>query len=201
MSTEGLAPGLQLPGGRALLEPLTLDHSQGLLEAVDDPLLWRYMPAATPTTVDQMRAVTDAALTDPSAYPFAVIDRSSGRPCGSTRYLEINPANKALEIGWTWYSRRAQRTSINTECKLLLLGYAFENMGCIRVQLRCDLRNLASQAAIERIGGVKEGVFRRHRIMWDGYIRDSVFYSILDAEWPAVKQKLQDKLAGHATPR
>jgi RimJ/RimL family protein N-acetyltransferase len=113
---------------------------------------------------------------------------------GSTRYLDIRRENRGLEIGWTWLAAAVQRTAVNTECKYLLLRHAFETLGAIRVQLRTDLRNLRSQRAIERIGATREGVFRQERIMWDGYLRDSVFYSVIDCEWPAVKARLEARL-------
>jgi len=129
-------------------------------------------------------------------WPLVVVDRTTDTIVGSTRYLDIVPAHKAVEIGWTWLTPSVWRTSINTECKYLLLRHAFETAGAIRVCLKTDSRNLRSQAAIERIGGVREGVLRRHRILPDGYRRDSVYYSIIDEEWPAVKARLEAMLAG-----
>ncbi len=133
------------------------------------------------------------------AYPFAVIDRASGRAIGSTRYLCIEPPNLAVEIGWTWYGAAARRTSINTECKYLLMRHAFEAMwpeGANRVQWRTDARNERSRAAILRIGAQFEGVWRKHRVMHDGHVRDSAFYSVVRAEWPAVKARLEGMLRG-----
>jgi RimJ/RimL family protein N-acetyltransferase len=123
--------------------------------------------------------------------PFAIIDLVSQKAIGSTRFLDIQPANKGLEIGWTWLGQDYWRSVRNTECKYLLLSYAFEQQGAIRVQLKTDRRNQRSQLAIERIGGVKEGMLRQHMIMPDGYLRDSVYYSILDGEWPGVKKRLE----------
>jgi RimJ/RimL family protein N-acetyltransferase len=122
--------------------------------------------------------------------PFAVIHVPSGRAVGMTRYLNIDAENRALEIGGTWYGLAYQRTSVNTECKYLLLGYAFETLDCVRVQLKTDLRNERSQRAIERLGAVREGVLRNHMILPDGTLRHSVFYSILPEEWPSVRARL-----------
>lgn len=188
---------LQLPSGRARLEPLRADHAQALFDAGNDPDVWRYMPAGRPRTVADVDAFIRRALTAAAAgteLPFAIIDRTSGGPVGSTRFLEINPGNRSLEIGATWLARPAQRTSINTECKYLLLRHAFESLGMVRVQLKTDGRNLQSQAAIQRIGGVREGVLRRSRILSDGFIRDTVYFSILDHEWPQVRASLERRL-------
>lgn len=122
--------------------------------------------------------------------PFAILDRASGRAAGSTRYLEIRPEHRGLEIGWTWLGRAYRRTAVNTECKYLLLRHAFEVMGAVRVQLKTDARNLASQRAIERIGGVREGVLRRHMVLADGFVRDSVMFSVTDTEWPGARERL-----------
>lgn len=131
----------------------------------------------------------------PNAVPFAVIDRASGAVAGSTRYFDIRPADRGLEIGYTWYGEAYQRTTINTECKFLLLHHAFEGLGALRVQLRTDARNLRSQAAIARIGGVREGVLRSHMVMPDGYLRDTVVFSIIRSEWPEVERRLLEKLS------
>jgi len=124
--------------------------------------------------------------------PFTVIHLDSGRAIGATRYLNIRPQDRALEIGGTWYAVEFQRTAVNTECKYLLLKHAFEGLKCIRVQFKTDLRNERSQRALERIGAVKEGILRSHMITPDGYIRDSVFYSILASEWPLVRARLEE---------
>jgi RimJ/RimL family protein N-acetyltransferase len=123
--------------------------------------------------------------------PFTVFHQESGRIAGGTRYLDIQRRNRGLEIGGTWYGVEYQRTGVNTECKYLLLRHAFETLGCHRVQLKTDLRNVRSQTAIERIGGIKEGVLRENVVMPDGYLRSTVMYSILEQEWPAVKAHLE----------
>jgi len=127
--------------------------------------------------------------------PFVVIHLASGRVAGATRYLNIMPKDCGVEIGGTWYGLEFQRTAVNTECKYLLLKHAFETLGCIRVQLKTDSRNERSQKAIERIGAIKEGVLRNHMILPSGYIRHSVFYSILDSEWDGVKKRLEGLLS------
>ena len=132
-----------------------------------------------------------AAGTD---LPFAVIHLASGRVAGATRYMEIRPAHRGLEIGGTWYGMEFQHTAVNTECKYLLLRYAFETLGMIRVQFKADLRNERSRHAIERIGAKQEGILRNHYILPDGVIRDSVFYSIVESEWPGVKERLEQML-------
>jgi RimJ/RimL family protein N-acetyltransferase len=130
--------------------------------------------------------------------PFAILDAPSGRAIGSTRYLDIRPEHRGLEVGWTWLGPAFQRTAINTECKLMLLTHAFESMGAVRVQLKTDARNLQSQRAIERLGAVREGVLRRHMILWDGYVRDSVMFSISDLDWPEVRTRLQGMLSARS---
>jgi RimJ/RimL family protein N-acetyltransferase len=130
-----------------------------------------------------------------ATYPFAVIHLPTGRAVGSTSYLDIQPQNRALEIGGTWYAPPFQRTGVNTECKFLLLQHAFEQLGCLRVQFKTDLRNERSQRALERIGAMKEGLLRKNLTMPDGYQRSSVVYSILDDEWPAVRARLERMLS------
>jgi RimJ/RimL family protein N-acetyltransferase len=127
--------------------------------------------------------------------PFAIIDRATAGAIGSTRYLDISAHDRHVEIGWTWLGKNFWRTPLNTECKYLLLRHAFETLGCIRVSLKTDLRNERSQRAIERLGAVREGVWRRVVIMHDGYQRSSVFYSILDDEWQTVKANSQSRVS------
>lgn len=126
--------------------------------------------------------------------PFVAIHLASGHAAGATRYLNIMPNDRGLEVGGTWYGLDFQRTAVNTECKYLLLTHAFESLGCIRVQIKTDSLNLRSQKAIERIGAVKEGVLRNHMILPNGRIRHSVYYSILDSEWANVKKRLEEML-------
>lgn len=195
------APPLELPGGRARLEPLAPHHAVDLLTAAAEDAIWLYMPAARPRTDVDMGAMIHAALEargTGEAFPFAVIDRSRGRAVGSTRYLEIQPQNRALEIGWTWYGASARRTSINTECKYLLLRHAFERAwpgGAHRVQFKTDERNERSRNALLRIGAQFEGILRRHRVMHDGHVRSSAYFSVVREEWPSVKTRLESVLA------
>jgi RimJ/RimL family protein N-acetyltransferase len=185
-----------LIGSRAKLTPMESSHVAALYEAGRSPEIWPYMPMWIRTVDDMHRLVREAlrARERGSEFPFVIIDQETGRIAGSTRFLEITPTHRGIEIGWTWLSPDAWRSSINTECKYLLLRHCFEVLGAIRVQLKTDARNVRSQTAIERIGGVREGVLRHHRIMPDGYLRDSVYYSILVEEWPAVKARLEGYL-------
>jgi len=179
------------------LEPLSEAHVPYLTLAGQAESIWRYIPYGVIRTEEQMRMLVRELL-DRQAHktdvPFAVIHLETGRAIGSTRYLDIRPEHRGLEIGGTWYAPSYQRTAVNTECKYLLLRHAFETLGCIRVQFKADSRNERSLRALERIGAVKEGVLRRQVIMPDGYLRDSVYYSILDSEWPGVKARLEEKL-------
>jgi RimJ/RimL family protein N-acetyltransferase len=162
-----------------------------------DPGLWLWIPSSV-TTPAEMHAYVQAALqmqTDGSALPFAVIDRSFGTIVGSTRYGNIEKSHRRVEIGWTWIAGPWQRTIINTEAKYLLLKHAFEVLGCMRVELKTDSLNERSRAAILRVGAKEEGILRNHMLTQSGRIRDTVYYSILDSEWPAVKASLELKLA------
>ncbi len=186
-------------GGRIVrLEPLSKDHVSSLAKVGLEEKIWRYMRYGKVETVEQLAVWVGELLelqklgTD---LPFAVIHLASGEAVGCTRYLNIDPEERSLEIGGTWYGLDYQGTLVNTECKYLLMQHAFESLGCIRVWYKTDSRNLRSQRAIEKLGAVKEGVLRNHMILPDGYIRDSVVYSILPNEWPGVKQKLEARLA------
>jgi RimJ/RimL family protein N-acetyltransferase len=176
---------------------LGFQHADDLFRAGADPRIWLYMPTDPSGSTDAMRTwIADAlALRETgSQYPFAIVEVVSGQAVGSTRYLNISPHDRGLEIGWTWLAPRVQRTAVNTECKYLLLRHAFEDLGAIRVQLKTDSRNLVSQRAIERLGAAREGLLRKHMIVQHGHQRDTVMYSIIDAEWPQVKTRLEDKL-------
>jgi RimJ/RimL family protein N-acetyltransferase len=186
-----------LEGNWARLEPLTLEHAHSLFLVAQDEEIWRYMPAPTPKSVTDVEIWVREALEIQARglfLPFAIIDRSSGVAVGSTRFLDLSDHDRHVEIGWTWLGKNFWRTPLNTECKYLLLRHAFETLGCIRVSLKTDLRNERSQRAIERLGAVREGVWRRVVIMYNGYQRSSVFYSILDDEWSTVKANLEAKL-------
>ncbi len=182
------------------LEPLTSDHVDGLAQAAADGELWKLWFTSVPgpgTTNDYI----DEALRGQQAghmLPWAVRDLATGAIVGSTRYHDIVPAIDRVEIGWTWYAKSRQRSNVNTVCKLLLLGHAFDGLGCKVVGLRTDNFNFASQKAIEGLGAKKDGVIRHHLARRDGTVRDSVIYSILAAEWSDVKRHLELRLARHA---
>ena len=187
-----------LSGSHVRLEPLSMAHLADLTYSGRDPSLWQYMRYGLVNSEAKMRDFI-AYLLDHQAkgsdLPFATIHLRTGKAVGMTRFMDIQPENRALEIGGTWVSPAYQRTAVNTEAKFLMLRHAFEVMGIQRVQIKTDLRNLRSQRAIERLGAVREGVLRDHMILPDGTVRSSVYYSILAPEWPAVKQRLQDMLA------
>ena len=167
-------------------------HGEGLWEASRDPRVWRWLSIAQPVTRAELDAWLDDALraaATGSEIPLVTV--AGGRVVGSTRFLALRPEHRSLEIGWTWLGQDYQRTVVNTEAKLLLLAHAFEHLGCIRVEFKTDARNLRSQQALERIGAVREGVLRQHMIVQGGYRRDSVYFSVIDTEWPQVKQRLQ----------
>ena len=188
---------ITLTGRGVRLEPLSEAHVPDLTVAGADEGIWRYMVYGAMGGEEQMRAWVQEILDRQARgtdLPFAVVHLETGRAVGSTRYMDIQPGNRGLEIGGTWYGAAFQRTAVNTECKYLLLRHAFETRGTLRVQLKTDLRNTRSQKAIERIGAVREGVLRNHMLLPDGYVRSSVYYSILDSEWPAVKAQLEEKL-------
>ncbi len=187
-----------LEGTHARLEPLAPAHADGFHAAGGDPEIWRYLPRGPFRDVDDVRGWIAEALSaaaEGREVPFAIVARGPGCVAGSTRYLDIRPADRALEIGSTWIGAPWQRTALNTECKYLLLRHAFEDLGAVRVQLKTDARNLRSQAAIERLGALREGTLRKHMVVRDGYVRDSVFFSVTDHDWPGVKARLEAFLA------
>ena len=185
----------ELEGQCVRLVPISLDHLEGLWEAAKPDEIWTYM-ATTVRSREEMEQMIVSAIqkrekgTD---YTFVVINQDN-RIIGSTRYLDISQEHKSLEIGSTWYHPDVWRTRVNTECKYLLLRHAFESWQLRRVQLKTDSRNFRSQQAIERIGAVKEGTLRKDRIISGGYVRDTVFFSILQDEWGIVKKELARKL-------
>ena len=186
-----------LQGEHVRLEPMTEAHIPALAEIGINQPFWDFMVYGNINTEEDMRGwVLDilSRAEKRTDLPFVAVHLASGRVAGATRYLNIMPKDRGLEIGGTWYGLEFQRTPVNTECKYLLLSHAFETLGCIRVQLKTDLRNERSQKAIERIGAVKEGVLRNHMILPDGYYRYSVYYSILDTEWDEVKKRLEEMM-------
>ena len=187
-----------LAGSTVRLEPLELGHVPGLaLTSAGDEQVWRWLPTF-PADEGQLRTVVEVALAGCEAgtrVPFAIIQTGSGRVVGSSSYLDIDPANRHIEIGWTWLSRSVWRSSTNTEAKLLLLGHAFDRLGYERVALKTHHSNERSQEAIARLGAVREGTLRHHQLHRDGTWRDSVYFSILSAEWPEIRRRLQSRLA------
>jgi len=182
-----------LTGRYVQLVPLLRDHVPELAQVGSDPEIWKYMRYGVVDTEQKMSAWVEELLRlqrEGSDLPFTVVHRPSGRLAGATRFLNISQTNRSLEVGGTWYGIAFQRTVVNTEAKFLLLRYAFEELNCVRVQFKTDLRNVRSQRAIERLGAVREGVLRDHMILPDGSLRSSVIYSILPEEWLPVKTRL-----------
>ncbi len=187
-----------LVGAAVRLEPLTREHVPALEEVGLDPELWRWTLTQN-RTPDDMRRYVETALAEQRAgqsLPFATVERASGRVVGSTRFATIERAHRRVEIGWTWIARPWQRTAVNTEAKYLMLRHAFEVWGCVRVELKTNAKNERSRRAILRIGATEEGTLRKHYINADGTPRDSVYFSITDDEWPAVKRRLERMLGG-----
>jgi RimJ/RimL family protein N-acetyltransferase len=186
-----------LEGSHVRLEPLERAHFEGLCEVGLEPGLWHWTTTRV-TTREEMRHYVDEALAwraAGTAVPFATVERATGRVVGSTRFANIDREHRRAEIGWTWVSPPWQRTAVNTEAKLLMLAHAFDTWTCHRVELKTDALNETSRRAIGRLGAVEEGVLRHHMVVWDGRMRDTVYFSILAAEWPAVRAGLQDRLA------
>jgi RimJ/RimL family protein N-acetyltransferase len=187
-----------LVGSVVRLEPLAVHHIQGLFEVLGkDDEAWRWMLVATPQVVSDIATIVNGYISDRETgtrEPFAVIELKTGRVVGTTSYMDISKKDRSLEIGSTIYSREFWRTKVNTETKYLLLTHAFEERKCIRVSLKTDVLNTRSQNAILRLGASFEGKFRSHRIRTDGSLRDSMYYSIIQEEWPTVKPRLEAML-------
>ena len=182
-----------LEGTHVRLEPLDRRHADDLAEAASDPLIWRWLPVRVASREDLDQWIDDALTASAAGAEeaFAVVDRKTRRAVGSTRFMDIAPAHKGVEVGWTWYARSAWGGIVNPESKLLLLTHAFEDWGAIRLYLKTDSLNERSRSAITRLGAKHEGDLRNHRIRPDGTYRHSSYYSIVDTEWPAVKRSLQ----------
>lgn len=187
-------PPVDLAGRHARLVPLQPEHAPALAEAVRDGELWNlwFTFVAPP---EDMAADIERRLALPNSTPFTVIEVASGEPVGLTAYLNSDSTNRRLEIGSTWYRRRAQRTAINSECKRMLLAHAFEDLDCLAVEFRTHFFNRESRRAIERLGAKLDGVLRHHMRMRDGSLRDTCVYSIVASEWPAVRANLDAQLA------
>jgi len=185
-----------LEGRHVRLEPLAKAHLAGLAQVGLEEELWRWIPVPV-RTVEEIATYIQTALQEQErgvSLPFALIEKATGRAIGSTRYGNIDRTHRRVEIGWTWVARGWQRTAVNTEAKYLLLKHAFETLACIRVELKTDSLNEKSRAAILRIGAREEGIFRNHMITASGRIRHTVYFSIVDSEWPAVKARLESLL-------
>lgn len=185
-----------LEGEHVRLEPLSFDHLDGLCAVGLDESLWQWVPTPVRSR-DEMRDYIEIALADQGrgvSLPFATVHKASGQVIGSTRFANMDMNDRRVEIGWTWIGLPWQRTVVNTEAKYLMLQYAFETLECVRVELKTDVLNEPSRRAILRLGAKEEGIWRKHRYMWTGRFRDTVYYSILDSEWPSVKAGLQAKL-------
>ncbi len=193
----GFANSVALIGQQVSLVPLSQAHCAELIEAVKDGELWTLWYTSIPSP-DGMAAEIDRRLElhkKGTMTPFAVVEKSSGAAVGMTTYMNIDAGNRRVEIGSTWYRRRVQRSALNTECKLLLLAHAFEQMRCIAVEFRTHFFNRQSRAGIERLGAKLDGILRQHQIAGNGTLRDTCVYSIVDREWPAVKAHLTHELA------
>jgi RimJ/RimL family protein N-acetyltransferase len=185
-----------LEGRHVRLVPMTPEHVPALWEAGNDPALWR-LTMSQLASQDDMRAFVDAALgaqAAGTALPFVTTEAATGRVVGSTRFGNVETAHRRVEIGWTWIAAPWQRTAINTEAKFLMLRHAFESLGCVRVELKTDVLNERSRRAIVRIGGREEGILRKHQITDGGRIRDTVYFSIIDEEWPVARARLERML-------
>jgi RimJ/RimL family protein N-acetyltransferase len=196
MSSEMIVAPVTLEGRHVRLEPLSQEHQAGLSAIGLDEELWRWIPIPV-RSAEEMAAYIETALAEQArgvSLPFALIEKSSGRAIGCTRYGNIDRTHHRVEIGWTWVAREWQRTGVNTEAKYLLLRHAFETLGCMRVELKTDSLNEKSRAAILRIGAREEGTFRNHMITASGRIRHTVYFSILDSEWETVKARLQNMM-------
>lgn len=180
-----------LEGTVVRLEPLSQDHAQDLYNRGCEKAGWAYMPRGCFVDLADTRQWVEEALAATGQLPFAIVETARDRVVGSTRFLNIRPEHRSLEIGWTWLGQEWQRTAVNTEAKLLLLSHAFERLGCVRVEFKTDARNERSQQALERIGATREGVMRNHMIVQGNYVRDSVYFSIIDSDWLSVKERLQ----------
>ena len=193
---------LTLAGHGVRLEPLSVDHHDGLVDAVRDGELWRLWYTAVPAPEGMRAAIEDrlAARAAGTMVPFTVVDEVTGVVAGMTTYCNLDPASERLEIGYTWYRASAQGTGVNTAAKLLLLGHAFDVLGCIAVELRTHRFNAASRRAIEGIGAQLDGILRSHRRQPDGTLRDTCVYSVVAHEWPTVRAHLEFKASRPRRP-
>lgn len=198
MSADSTASTVPILAGRHVrLEPMAAVHLDALTTAGADPAIWTWYPdsAATPAGMRRFVELSLAAHAAGTALPFVQIDVASGAVIGSTRFGAFDHRHRRAEIGWTWLAPSHQRTAINTEAKYLMLRHAFETMGLMRVEFKTDALNDKSRRALQRIGATEEGIFRRHMLTESGRVRDSVYFSVVDVEWPTVRQHLERLLA------
>lgn len=187
-------PHVSLIGTHVRLEPLSLAHAEGLLPHALEPEIWLYIPYGNINTLEKLQNMISGLLRKQetgSDLCYTVFHQASNQPIGMTRYISVDRSNYGVEIGGTWYGKDYRRSAVNTEAKYLLLRQAFEVFACQRVQIQSDVRNERSQRAIERLGAVREGIMRKNKRMPDGHQRNSIMYSIIDDEWPAIKAKLE----------
>jgi RimJ/RimL family protein N-acetyltransferase len=184
---------ITLTGKTARLEPLSPTHAPGLIEAVTDGNLWELWYTSIPSPKEMEANITRrlALQAKDEMLPFTIFNQATGQTIGMTTYMNIDAANRHVEIGSTWTRKSAQRSGINTECKLLLLAHAFETLNCIAVEFRTHFFNHQSRRAIERLGARQDGILRSHRVNAEGLLRDTVVYSIIAAEWPTIRQHLR----------
>lgn len=188
-----------LEGRYVRLEPAALAHAEALAKAADGET-FRYFITGGPASIDEpgMREYIQSKLANPTVWAMSVFSKELGRFVGMTSYMDIRPEHRGVEIGMTWYAPEVRATKVNPECKLLLLEHAFEHLGCVRVQIKTDGRNLHSQRAIAKLGAKYEGTLRNHMIFPNGFVRDTVMYSILPEEWPTIKAGLEARLTSRS---
>lgn len=198
MWIAGPFASVTLEGAHVRLEPLSLErHFDDLRAVALDPELWRWTGSQVRDEED-LRRYLESAVRDRErglAVPFATVATAAGRAVGSTRFASLEPRHRRVEIGWTWIGRPWQRTAVNTEAKLLMMRHAFEVWRCLRVELKTDVLNERSRAAIRRLGAREEGILRSHMVTAAGRVRDTVYYSVIEREWPAVRAALEARLA------
>lgn len=187
----------RLEGSIVVLEPLGEEHAEGLWEAAQRPEIWTWLAnvGESRERFDRWMATALEAAASGEEGPFAIRRRADGEPIGSSRYLQVRPADRALEVGWTWLNPSAWRSGANVETKLLMLGHAFETLGCLRVELKTDARNDRSRAAMAALPARFEGIMRKHMTVPDVGVRDSAYFSVVDDEWPQVRANLERRLA------
>lgn len=194
MTTYAAVP---LEGRWIALEPLAPAHAEGLRKAAAEPEIWPYMFYDAAHVFGTWFEAAEKAVAAGREAHFVVRWRADGRLVGSSRYLNLAPEHKRLEIGHTWYAPEFWGGPVNPECKLLMMGHAFEDLGVNRVEFRCDARNSRSRAALHKLGAIEEGTLRRHMVVRDGYVRDTVQFAVIDRDWPGVKARLESRLAAY----